>query len=202
MSRLAAYYAQEAPDLAARYETVSFERVHAPLLPFLPLPGARVADIGAGAGRDARALVALGYEVLAVEPSPEMRGQSHEPQVAGLRWCDDRLPQLARVHALNLQFDFILCSAVLMHLRAPALPLAFRTMSSLLTSDGRIAVSLRRSRPGDPLGLYFDHPAKLLLDSATAAGLSLLAQGSSADALARTDVKWSWFVFATPPSQD
>lgn len=195
MSRLAAYYDRDASDLAARYETVSFGTVHAPILPFLPPVGAHIADIGAGAGRDARALSALGYEVLAVEPSTEMRRQANPSTGAGLEWCDDRLPDLRRVRSMGRRFDFILCAAVLMHLEAKALPASFEALAALLSKTGRLAVSLRDARQGDPEGLYFDHTPATVLSASASARLDLLAQGSSSDNLARSDVLWRWFVF-------
>lgn len=195
MSRLAAYYDRDASDLAARYETVSFGTVHAPILRFLPPAGTRIADIGAGAGRDARALSALGYEVLAVEPSIEMRRQANPNTGPGLEWCDDRLPDLRRVRSLGRRFDFVLCAAVLMHLEAEALPTSFEALASLLSKTGRLAVSLRDARQGDPEGLYFDHTPTTVLGAAASARLDLLAQGSSSDNLARSDVLWRWFVF-------
>ncbi|MFN6985163.1 MAG: hypothetical protein ACK4OI_10000, partial [Rhizobium oryzihabitans] len=114
---------------------------------------------------------------------------------SGLEWCDDRLPDLRRVRSMGRRFDFVLCAAVLVHLEAEALPASFDALAALLTKTGRLAVSLRDARPGDPEGLYFDHSPAAVLSAATSARLNLLAQGSSSDNLARTDVHWRWFVF-------
>src|SRR5690606_32527632 len=62
-----AYHAK-ASVLAARYEAVAAETVHAALLSFLPQGAGLLAlDVGAGSGRDAAWLAGLGYEVVAVE---------------------------------------------------------------------------------------------------------------------------------------
>jgi hypothetical protein len=46
-------YAEQAAVLARRYERVTFEAAFGTFLPYLPVPPCRVADIGAGTGRDA-----------------------------------------------------------------------------------------------------------------------------------------------------
>ncbi len=195
MSRLTTYYTRGAPALAERYEAVSFESVHAPILDHLPAPGAHIADIGAGTGRDARALARMGYQVLAVEPSAAMRAQIADAEPEGLRWCDDHLPALAKLRGKDGAFDFVLCSAVLMHLPPADLPLALARMAALLAPDGRLAVSLRDARPGDPAGLYFDHDFDAVRAAAGRAGLRSIGSGHSGDSLNRADVVWRWFVF-------
>ena len=46
-------YAANSASLAERYETIEPARLFAPVLDLLPPPPARLADIGAGSGRDA-----------------------------------------------------------------------------------------------------------------------------------------------------
>lgn len=195
MSRLSVYYDRDASTLAARYETVSFEMVHGPILRFLPHPGANIADVGAGGGRDARALAEMGYHVLAIEPSIEMRQHGVPRSPPNLRWCDDSLPGLKRVRSTARRFEFVLCSAVLMHLEAEALPACFEALAALLSEHGHLAISLRDERLGDPEGLYFDHSPETVLSAAASTRLQLMAQGSSSDSLARSDVLWRWFIF-------
>ncbi|RUT67608.1 SAM-dependent methyltransferase, partial [Flavobacterium cupreum] len=62
------HYEQNAQELVDRYESLSFEHVHADLLDLLPAPGATILDVGAGSGRDAAWFAARGYDVVAVEP--------------------------------------------------------------------------------------------------------------------------------------
>ena len=76
-------YGETADLLVTQYESRTFADVHRGLLPLLPAAPARALDIGAGTGRDAAALAALGHTVLAVEPTPEMRAHGQLP--AGVR---------------------------------------------------------------------------------------------------------------------
>ncbi|REN11303.1 class I SAM-dependent methyltransferase, partial [Mycobacterium tuberculosis] len=70
---------------------------------------ARVLDIGAGSGRDAAALAALGHRVVAVEPTPELRAEGMRRHAAlPIEWIDDHLPGLHRVQALGVRHDLIL----------------------------------------------------------------------------------------------
>ena len=66
-------YAETADVLVEQYEDVAFSDTHRAILHLLPTPPARVIDVGAGTGRDAAALAALGHSVVAVEPTMEMR---------------------------------------------------------------------------------------------------------------------------------
>lgn len=62
-------YADEAPELLKRYESISFADAHAPVLQLIPPAPCHALDIGAGTGRDAAGLAALGHSVVAVEPT-------------------------------------------------------------------------------------------------------------------------------------
>lgn len=102
-------YGETADVLVTQYESRTFADVHRGILPLLPAAPARALDIGAGTGRDAAALAALGHTVLAVEPTPQMRahGQRLHPSPA-IEWLDDSLPELARVRERGGRFDLSL----------------------------------------------------------------------------------------------
>jgi len=104
------HYDRDAPTFGARYSSARFEDVHEDLLPFLPPPGSKVLDIGAGSGRDAAALVELGYLVTAAEPSLKMQVWGRGLYGAnGVEWVEDQLPALSSLRAVGQQYDFILC---------------------------------------------------------------------------------------------
>jgi SAM-dependent methyltransferase len=109
-------YASDAERLASQYESVTFDRVHGAVLPYLDVAPCRAADIGAGTGRDAAALSARGHRVTAVEPVAELRaiGQRLHPD-AGIGWLDDALPDLLELEG---PFGLVLITAVWMHLDA------------------------------------------------------------------------------------
>jgi len=65
-------------EVASRFRTLSesieFREIHRCLLHLIPEAGATVLDVGAGTGRDAAALAAMGHSVVAVEPIDGTRG--------------------------------------------------------------------------------------------------------------------------------
>ncbi|WP_062095339.1 bifunctional 2-polyprenyl-6-hydroxyphenol methylase/3-demethylubiquinol 3-O-methyltransferase UbiG [Caulobacter sp. CCH5-E12] len=192
----AAFYNPRAEELSERYSGARFEEVHAGLLPHLPPRGATIADVGAGSGRDAFALARLGYRVTAIEPSPGMRewAMSRRP-TADVRWIDDALPDLGLVRAEGRMFDFVLCSAVLMHLPATTLVACFATLAAITAPGGNLAISVRAPISGDPKAIFHAHSALALEAAAKGSGLALRDHGESVDLLGRQLVKWRWMVF-------
>jgi SAM-dependent methyltransferase len=137
-------YAKEAPELLKRYESISFADTHAPVLHLIPPIPCRVLDIGAGTGRDAAGLVALGHSVVAVEPTEELRRGAillHASPM--IEWLDDSLPDLTAVRARKEEFDLIMLTAVWMHLDEAQRRLAMPNVSALLRHDGIMIMSLR-----------------------------------------------------------
>jgi SAM-dependent methyltransferase len=140
-------------EFAVRFEAVSAEDQWGPVRDLIPVrQGAFALDIGAGTGRDAAWLAGLGLEVVAAESAEGMRaeGARLHPE---LRWVDDRLPELSRVHRLGLSFDFVLLSAVWMHLPQRDRRRAFRKMATVLAPGGVLLMTLRHGpgAPGPPL---------------------------------------------------
>jgi SAM-dependent methyltransferase len=137
-------YGETADMLVKQYESRSFADVHRGILRLLPPAPARALDIGAGTGRDAAALAALGHTVLAVEPTPEMRahGQRLHPSPA-IEWLDDSLPELARVRARGQSFDLVMMTAVWMHLDEVERLRAMACVAELIAPGGLMTLSLR-----------------------------------------------------------
>ncbi len=102
-------YAENADALVAQYEGIAFAETHRDTLHLLPAAPARILDIGAGSGRDAAALCALGHSVVAVEPTAALRQQGQRLHAqAPILWLDDELPDLPRLAAQGERYDRIL----------------------------------------------------------------------------------------------
>ncbi len=137
-------YAETADRLVEQYESRTFADVHKSILHLIPTTPCRALDIGAGTGRDAAALAALGHRVVAAEPTAEMRahGQRLHPSPR-IEWIDDSLPELARVHDRGERFDLVMMTAVWMHLDEAQRRRAMGRVATLIEPDGVMTLSLR-----------------------------------------------------------
>ncbi|MBI0375097.1 class I SAM-dependent methyltransferase [Streptomyces albiflaviniger] len=186
-------YGEDAEGLARRYEGVAFEVVHEEFLPWLPSAPSRVVDIGAGSGRDAAALAARGHQVVAVEPTPELRriGQRLHADAA-IDWIDDALPSLT---GLRGPFEFMLLSAVWMHLDEQERVDAMRRLAELVAPGGCVALSLRHG-PVPAGRRMFAVSAAETVALAGRFGLSAVHRSDEGpDCLSREGVSWSALVF-------
>ncbi len=187
-------YDANAAQLAARYEALSSEQVHAAVLDLFPPAGAAL-DVGAGSGRDAAWLDGRGFEVVAVEPSAQLRRAAAAlHSAAGVRWLDDRLPELNEAYALDRKFDLILLSGVWMHVHPSERPRAFMRLSGLLRTGGLLLISVRNG-PGGPGRPMWDVDPAELADFARTERMTLLRQANGPDHLGRLDVAWASFAF-------
>ncbi|MFJ6216801.1 class I SAM-dependent methyltransferase [Streptomyces sp. NPDC092296] len=189
-------YGEDAQALARQYEGVAFEAVHREVLAWLPAVPSRVADIGAGTGRDAAALAARGHRVVAVEPTPELReiGRRLHPDTA-VTWVDDALPALP---TLSGDFDLVLLTAVWMHLDAPERTAAMRRLPELLRPAGQVVMSLRHGPV--PVGRrMFDVSADETAALAARCGLRTVHRAERSDLHGRAEVHWSTLVLRKVP---
>jgi SAM-dependent methyltransferase len=192
------WYDANAASAAARFEAHSAETLNGWLVDLLPQAPAAIMDIGAGSGRDASWLAALGHEVVAIEPSAALRAEAHRLHpLDNLRWIDDRLPDMAGPIRAGLSADAILLSAVWMHVRPADRPRAFRKLLCLLRPGGLLAITLREGSEEPERGM---HPVSLAEIEQLAAdhGLAIVRVHRQADLQGRPDVSWTCVAMRLP----
>lgn len=187
-------YAETADVLVESYESITFDDLYRPLIDLLP-EGGRALDIGAGTGRDAAALASRGFHVHAAEPTAEMRAHARRlhPDPA-IIWVDDALPDLPRPHSDGARFDFVLMTAVWMHLDEAERETAWPKVAGLLKPGGRLFMTVRKG-PAPEGRRMFVIPIDELIAAAQKAGLGLLRSLEFPDMLGREDVSWTMLAF-------
>ena len=185
-------YAENAEQLAERYESVDADAVFAPLARLLPDAPARIADIGAGTGRDAAWLAARGHSVTAIEPTQGLREAGIARHGDRVDWVSDTLPDLTTLD--NRTFDLIFVNAVWHHLDETSREAAMTRLVELTCAGGRVLISLRHGplpmgQPVEPLSTEQE------IDRAERAGLQLIQRietDSRQEHNRQADVTWTW----------
>ena len=166
-------YAEQAEALLERYESRSFLKIHGRVLPLLPNAPGRIVDIGAGTGRDAAGFAALGYDVLAVEPTQAMRANAERLHPSPrIEWIDGSLPNLACLAGRQGSFHGVIMTDVWMHLDPQQRRAAMPNVARLLEPGGVLAISLRHG-PVPKGRRMFQVSASETIDLANAEGLSM-----------------------------
>ena len=182
----------QAPELVARYESISFEDGNNGVLDLVPPSPCRVLDIGAGSGRDAAWFAAHGHAVTAVEPTKEMRVRGQALHVSPhIEWIDDGLPDLQRVRGRT--FDLIWISAVWFHLTAAERAEAMPVVAALVGDGGALMISLRHAPPA-PGRRMFEVSAEEPIAHAAAAGLTCV-RNINVEPARTAGMRWDWLWF-------
>jgi SAM-dependent methyltransferase len=172
-----------------QYESLTFQDVHGDAVENEIKSDARVLDIGCGTGRDAYHLASTGRKVVAIDPSSEMisyaiKNNSHE----NIEYLKSELPTLNNV---NGKFDFVLMSAVWMHLEPDVQKESLKLLKNMLKNNGKMMILLRNGDFSDGRESYpfisddFDVLKEDLKLS------SKMLSGTKEDLLNRRDVSWS-----------
>ena len=190
-------YDEASSSFFETYESLKFSRMHRAFLPFLPGKGGACLDVGAGSGRDAAALARRGYQVTAVEPSEGLRSLAEKRHaMQHIRWVDDSLPGLATLRAKREQFQFILLSAVWMHIPPNLRAESLETLEQLLAPGGRIAFTLRLGRSCSDRIMYPVDVSQLIAQAGHHGLCPIYVSRRVRDSLKRGDVVWRKIIFA------
>ncbi|SEL90017.1 methyltransferase domain-containing protein [Halomonas daqiaonensis] len=191
-------YHENARRFFDQYQSIDFDRVHREWIAHLPSQPGMALDVGAGSGRDAKALAERDWQVVAVEPADGLRqlGRGHTLG-SDVIWLDDRLPSLKQVRALSQRYSLILVSAVWMHLRADEQQRALRVLTTLLAPGGLMVITCRQGDSGDEREF---HDVSLAALDRWAQDLALLpvAASQSGDQLGRESVAWQLRAYRLP----
>src|ERR1700730_6543547 len=189
------HYAEEAPDLLKRYESISFADTHRSVLQLIPNEPCRVLDIGAGTGRDAAGFAGLGHRVVAVEPTEEMRRGAMALHPSPLiEWLDDSLPDLATVLARGEQFDVVMLTAVWMHLDEQQRQRAMPNLAAL-ARDGGVMIMTLRHGPVPPGRRMFEVSAEETIGLAQPFGFRCGLNRQAESPLRQPGVTWTRLAF-------
>lgn len=198
---LAGYAASATPKLIAGYDALPSAEIYASVLGLFPDKPARIADIGAGTGRDAAWLAGQGHRVLAVEPVREFREAGAALHGDAIEWLDDQLPELSQTERHG-PFDLVLLCAVWHHLDSADRARAMRSLAQMTAPGGRVILSLRHD-PGALASGTFPAPPEETIDLACAAGFHLTCR-TEADSVhvesRAKGVRWTWLVLTQAAS--
>jgi SAM-dependent methyltransferase len=192
-------YFDDVEALVRQYESIPFAETHKVNMHLIPKSPVRALDIGAGTGRDAAGLAAMGHSVVAVEPVSELRlrGTVLHPSPR-IEWLDDSLPDLLIVSGRGETFDLVMLTAVWMHLDGQERRRAMPRLAALVRPGGLIILSVRHG-PVPAGRRMFDVPPTETVGLAQAEGMTCVQrlEGIS-DLRNRSDVSWDRFAFAKP----
>jgi SAM-dependent methyltransferase len=187
-------YAEEAPDLLQRYESISFADTHRSVTHLIPNDPCHVLDIGAGTGRDAAGFAAMGHRVVAVEPTEELRRGAMALHPSPLiEWLDDSLPELATVLARGEQFYVVMLTAVWMHLDEQQRRRAIANVTALVRQGGVMIMTLRHG-PVPPGRRMFEVSAEETIGLAQPAGFRCVLN-QEAESSRQPGITWTRLAF-------
>ena len=134
--RNVAYYDKNADSFFAGSINADMSDDRQRFLNYVPA-GGRILDAGCGSGRDSKAFLDAGYEVVAFDASSEMRKRASE--YIGREVLDLRFEDIS----FDNEFDGIWASASLLHVPMDDLPDVMRKMRRALKDRGAIYASFK-----------------------------------------------------------
>lgn len=194
---LEGYATAATANFIAAYDGLSPEAIYEDVIDLFPTRNARVADIGAGTGRDAAWFAKKGHDVLAVEPVRELREAGQALHVAAnITWLDDRLPHLRGAQTFG-NFDLVNLCAVWQHLSDAGRTIAMPRLKTMMAPNGTLIMSLRHG-PGAANRRVFPVSPDRTIEEALACGLRLIRRQDANSVQAGNQaigVSWTWLAF-------
>ena len=181
------YYNNEADRFFESTVSVDFSKIQEQFLKYVK-PGGRILDLGCGSGRDSRAFLERGYEVVAVDGSRELA------KIAGAYIGQKVIVADFREFEPEGTFDGIWACASLLHLPKGEIAAVMRQMAAHLAEGGCFYASFKYGEfQGERNGRHFtdmtEESFKVLLREAP--GLIIEELFTSGDVRAnRESEKW------------
>lgn len=143
------YYNNEASSFFESTVSVDFSKIQEQFLKYVK-PGGRILDLGCGSGRDSRAFLERGYEVVAVDGSRELA------KIAGAYIGQEVIVADFREFEPEGTFDGIWACASLLHLSKAEIAAVMRRMAAHLAEGGCFYASFKYGEfQGERNGRYF-----------------------------------------------
>lgn len=188
-------YNDESKGFFESYLSINSELIFSDVMTYLPSSGSICLDIGAGSGRDSAFLAKRGCKVKAVEPSELFRRKATGFfKGLDIEWIDDFLPSLRKVKALGHCYDFILMSAVWMHLDSIERQAALVSVYALLKNGGVFVLTLRLGS-AEPDRMIYEITTNEAIAKAKLAGFDIKhVNPVKGDSFKRGQVSWQILV--------
>lgn len=189
-------YAEDPEAYIAMADAISFDELHRSILHLIPDAPSRVLDIGSCSGRDAAAFASRGHVVIAVEPLQKFLEEARRLHTSrDIGWICDSLPSLPCVHG---PFDFILASAVWMHLDRAERERAMARVTELLSPGAVFALTLRHG-PVPSAKIMYPVCGKETIELAEQCGLEVVLHlQNQKSVLRRNDITWTRIAVKKP----
>lgn len=188
------YYHRNASTFYERYRGLTTPEVLGNALLAVPETPSLVLDLGSGSGRDSEWLGDQGHTVVSVEPADALRelAQSSVGDRKIIHYHTS-LPDLQGLDGFG-GFDFVLCSAVWMHIRDD-----WRTHAAARLHDimkpGATAVVTFKVAPEDLARQMFEIDPETVLGDFHAAGFAV-EMTENVDLLGRDETRWFTCILA------
>lgn len=130
------YYNQNAHDFSSSTVNVVMESIYQEFLPYVT-PNGHILDAGCGSARDAKQFKGLGYDVTAMDASPEL-----VKLASAYLEQDVQLKTFQQIDETN-EYHGIWCCASLLHVPLHELPQVLNNLTAALKEHGVLYVSFK-----------------------------------------------------------